>query len=242
MKKPLATLEQPPWFHPWEERQPEGPDGVVTLEEALEVPVLGPGSASPSTTPNPYDMSGGGSALVPPLSWAIDPQRSVFGWDAPDPPRHPQRQIQCNGLVISVDTEMAEIVELLNRSGIYTLTSCCEEENGYAHIMMALDASQEFLRFWLRSMKPQGWELPALASFQLRDAAWRAWMERKYPPPVPFSVDEHGHTYTTCWIFPSTQLAELRGPLCDALAQALRSRAGGRWSWAASLPGPIRHG
>jgi len=50
---------------------------VVTLDEVLEMPVLpGPGSASPSAVPNPYDMSGGGEALAPglglaeTLSWA----------------------------------------------------------------------------------------------------------------------------------------------------------------------------
>ncbi len=42
------------------------PRRVVTLDEILEMPVLpGPGSASPSSTPNPYDLSGGGSPLVP---------------------------------------------------------------------------------------------------------------------------------------------------------------------------------
>ncbi len=39
---------------------------VVTLDDVLEMPVLpGPGSASPSSTPNPYDLSGGGSMLAP---------------------------------------------------------------------------------------------------------------------------------------------------------------------------------
>ena len=72
-------LQQPRWLHPWEQALPEAPGGVITLREALEVPVLpGPGSASPSSTPNPYDMSGGGSALAPglglaeTLSWTTD--------------------------------------------------------------------------------------------------------------------------------------------------------------------------
>jgi hypothetical protein len=235
-----SALKPPWWLEPWGERQPE--DTGPTLEQVLEVPVLGPGSAFPSSTPNPYDLSGGDSALAPPLAWAIGPQRSAFGWDAPDPPRHPQSQIRCSGLVIQVDTELAEIVKLLNRNGISTLSSCCAEESGYGFVMLPLDAAQEFLRFWKGSMKPRGWKLPALSSLELRDASWRAWMERTYPPCVALSVDEHGHTYTTCWIFPAEQLAELRGPLCEALRQALRSRAGGRWSWAASLPGAIRHG
>lgn len=47
------------------------PRRVVTLDEILEMPVLpGPGSASPSAVPNPYDLSGGGSALVPGLGLA----------------------------------------------------------------------------------------------------------------------------------------------------------------------------
>jgi hypothetical protein len=106
-------------------------------------------------------------------------------------------------VIISVDSAIADIVELLNRNSIPSLTSCCEEENGYGFVMLPLAASQEFLRFWMGSMEPQGWELPALSSFELRDESWRAWMNEHYPPPVPFSVDEHGHTYTTCWRFPS---------------------------------------
>ncbi len=54
------TLQPPWWFHPWEERQPEGPGNAVTLDEVLEMPVLpGPGSASPTSTPS-LDMSGDG--------------------------------------------------------------------------------------------------------------------------------------------------------------------------------------
>ena len=55
------------------------PPRVVTLDDVLEMPVLpGPGSASPSAVPNPYDLSGGGSALEPglglaeTLSWATN--------------------------------------------------------------------------------------------------------------------------------------------------------------------------
>ena len=166
--------------------------------------------------------------IPPSLSWAIGPQRAALGWDALNPPRHPQTQIQCGGLVVNVDSEMARIVELLNRSGIPTLASCCEEENGYGYVMFALADSKRFLRFWETYMEPQGWELPAMSSFALRDGAWRAWMKKIYPPPVAFAVDEFGHTFTACWLFPAEQLEELRNPLCDALAQALRSRVGGR--------------
>ena len=56
-----STLQPPWWMHPWQQPLPEFPDGDVPLSKALEVPVLGPGSASPSAVPNPYDMSGGGS-------------------------------------------------------------------------------------------------------------------------------------------------------------------------------------
>ncbi len=227
------ALQEPCWLHPWQQPLPEFPDGDVPLSKALEVPVLpGPGSASPSAAPNPYDMSGGGGALAPPLSWAIGFQRPALGSDAPDPLRHAHSQIECNGVIVNVDSEIADIIELLNRSEISTLTSCCAEENGYGYVMFSLAASTRFLRFWERYMEPQGWELPALSSFELRDESWRAWMNKHYPPPVPFSVDEHGHTYTACWRFPSAQLAELRGPLCDALRQALRNSVGGRWSWA----------
>jgi hypothetical protein len=158
------------------------------------------------------------------------------------PVYHSQTEIRLGGVAISVDTEIAGIVELLNRNAIPTLSSCCEEEDGYGFVMFALDAAQEFLRFWTRSMRPQGWELPVLSSFELRDESWRLWMADHCPPPVPFSVDENGHTYTTCWAFPSARLAEIRGPLCDALRQALRSRVSGHWSWAAALPHPSRQG
>ncbi len=54
---------------------------VVTLDDVLEMPVLpGPGSASPSSTPNPYDMSGGGSALAPGLGLA-----GTLSWTAAIP-------------------------------------------------------------------------------------------------------------------------------------------------------------
>jgi hypothetical protein len=79
-------LQQPCWLHPWEQALPEAPGGCITLREALEVPVLpGPGSASPDSTPNPYDLSGGGSMLAPglglagALSWATTGRRPVTG-------------------------------------------------------------------------------------------------------------------------------------------------------------------
>ncbi len=79
-----STLQPPWWMHPWDERQPEAPDSVVTLDEVLEMPVLpGPGSASPSAVPNPYDMSGGGEALAPGLGLA-----ETLSWTTlhPSPP------------------------------------------------------------------------------------------------------------------------------------------------------------
>lgn len=70
---------QPTWWMPWDQPQPEVPEGGVPLSRALEEPVLpGPGSASPSSVPNPYDLSGGGSMLAPctdlagALSWTTD--------------------------------------------------------------------------------------------------------------------------------------------------------------------------
>ncbi len=62
-----------PWHEidPWEQAQPEVPDGGVPLSLALEFPVLpGPGSASPTSTPG-LDLSGDGlSPLSAPGSGA----------------------------------------------------------------------------------------------------------------------------------------------------------------------------
>ena len=65
------ALQQPCWLRPWEQAQPEVPDGGIPLSLALEFPVLpGPGSASPTSTPG-LDMSGDGlSPLSAPGSGA----------------------------------------------------------------------------------------------------------------------------------------------------------------------------
>ncbi len=73
------ALQEPCWLHPWQQPLPEFQDGDVPLSKALEVAVLpGPGSASPSSTQAPFDLSGGGSMLAPctdlagALSWTTD--------------------------------------------------------------------------------------------------------------------------------------------------------------------------
>jgi hypothetical protein len=62
-------LQQPCWLHPWEQSLPEAPGGGITLREALEVPVLGPGSNSgaPQYDPmsiEPPNIDPGGSLLA----------------------------------------------------------------------------------------------------------------------------------------------------------------------------------
>ena len=70
------ALQQPCWLHPWEQALPEIPGGDIPLEKALEVPVLGPGSAFPSSTPNPMSVEAPGidtgtSLLAELLHWKI---------------------------------------------------------------------------------------------------------------------------------------------------------------------------
>ena len=69
-------LQQPCWLDPWEQALPEVPGGGITLREALEVPVLGPGSNSgaPQYDPMSIEAPGidpGGSLLAEELSWKI---------------------------------------------------------------------------------------------------------------------------------------------------------------------------
>ena len=145
------ALQQPCWLRPWEQAQPEVPDGGVPLSLALEVPVLpGPGSASPTSTPG-LDLSGDGlsplsapgsgasvqngsmtAARVPRWSWAAPPiRRRVLGWDA--------RQIQLSALVddrwIFVDEGLEELVPALDNRhhNLQTITSCSRaHEEGVA--------------------------------------------------------------------------------------------------------------
>ena len=71
-----STLQRPRWLDPWEQVLPEIPGGGITLREALEVPVLGPGSNSgaPQYDPMSIEAPGidpGGSLLAEHLSWQV---------------------------------------------------------------------------------------------------------------------------------------------------------------------------
>ena len=68
-------LQQPCWLHPWEQALPEAPGGGITLREALEVPVLGPGSNSGAPAHNPMSVEAPGidpgGSLLAELNWKV---------------------------------------------------------------------------------------------------------------------------------------------------------------------------
>jgi hypothetical protein len=256
------ALQAPSWMYPWEE-QPEVPGGGLTLNEALEMPVLpGSGSASPTSTPS-LDMSGDGlSPLSAPgsgvslqngstmtarapgwassMSWSVPPfPRAVLGRNA----EHLQVPVLVNDMWIWVDKGLEELVPALNsRNNILTITSCSgePEEGATGYIMMPAESAIRFLKLWEQNANMIRAEAPRLTDFAIRDRDWVQEIHAEFPMPRLPQLDRDGHLFTCCWGFENSELRELVGPLVSVLKSevlargAFSKRRSARWSWAAS--------
>jgi hypothetical protein len=186
-------------FWVWKNILPESPGKANNVSNPMSV--VGPGV-------------GAGTSLASKLHWRARGETD-----------HQQVEIKVGESVVSVDREMAPLIQLLNSAGIPTATSCIGTAETWGYIMLiGVDSMQRFLRVWQRYLVPLGHPMPVL-EFTARDECWRADIHADYPFPRPVPADEEDLTYTAQWMDHAENVRELVPHLAWALRRHLRESA-----------------
>ena len=157
-----------------------------------------------------------GTSLAAKLNWTVRGETD-----------HQQVEINVGESVISVDREMAALVQLLNSAGIATATSCIGTAETWGYVMfIGADSAQRFAQIWHRYLVPLGYPIPEL-DFTARDRAWRSEIgsASAYPFAQAVPVDEEGLTFTARWREHREDMIEILPKLAWALRCHLRESA-----------------
>jgi hypothetical protein len=172
-------------------------------------------STSHGITPGPFGNTDPGtgrslmSSLVTSLNWAIGQTD------------HPQIPLRIGDAAVLVDRDMAELIDLLNRAHVETVTSCAGSEREFGYVMIAGIASiTRFTEFWQQRLVPLGHAIPTL-DFDARDSEWRDEIGVDYPFPQPVPVDACGLTYTALWKEYNYDMARIAPAVVAALREHL---------------------
>jgi len=173
-------------------------------------------SASHGFTPGPFGNTDPGtgrslmSSLVTSLNWATGQTE------------HPQIPLRIGDSAVLVDRDMAELIDLLNRARISTVTSCLGTEEAYGYVMIVgLSSILRFQQFWENHLVPLGHMQPTL-DFDARDAHWRADIGRDYPFAQEIPI-LGGLTHTAVWKEYSDDMPRMTPVICGALRRHLRA-------------------
>jgi hypothetical protein len=171
-------------------------------------------SPSNGITPGPFGNTDPGtgrslmSSLATSLNWATGMAE------------HPQVPLRVGNAAILVDRDMADLIDLLNRAGIASVTSCSGSEREWAYVMLVgLDSIKRFAQVWQAVLVPLGHAIPTL-DLDARNAGWRHEIGEAYPFPKPVPVDSFGLTYTAVWKEHDYDMARI----APVVVAALRSR------------------
>ncbi len=173
-------------------------------------------SASHGITPGPFGNTDPGtgrslmSSLVTSLNWAIGQTE------------HPQIPLRIGDAAVLVDRDMAELIDLLNRAHVETVTSCLGTAEAYGYVMiLGLGSILRFQQIWETCLVPLGHAQPTL-DLDARDSQWRADIGRDYPfaQEVPILG---GLTHTAVWKEYSDDMARMTPVLSRALRRHLRA-------------------
>jgi hypothetical protein len=178
-------------------------------------PWLSPGAAT-----TPCVASFGSEAECPPR-WERPNGFSPDFADTSKKADHPQTKIRVGEALVSVDQGMAELIVLLNRAGVATVTSCIGSEKVYGFVMIVgFDSVQRFMQIWERYLVPLGHAMPTL-DVDARDSEWRAEIGSDYPFAQQVPVDGVGLSYTTIWRNYTDDLALVMPALVWAISRYL---------------------
>ena len=177
---------------------------------------LGDDCPSSGTTPGPFGNTDPGtgrslmSSLVTSLNWAIGQTD------------HPQIPLRIGDAAVLVDRDMAELIDLLNRAHVETVTSCIGTAKAYGYVMiLGLGSILRFQRFWEDHLVPLGHMQPTL-DLDARDAQWRADTCRDYPVAQKMPI-LGGLTHTAIWKEYSDDMPRMTPVICGALRRHLRA-------------------
>jgi len=132
---------------------------------------------------------------------------------------HEQALVRLGDRAVTVDREIAPLIQALNDAGVHTLTSC---KDGY---VMFLEPDWRELRdFWRRNQPAIGAPVPSRTVADSRDAHWLRWMQAHYPPHFAIRLDRTGQVTTVCWLFDPDELREVMPALVRALQGKARAR------------------
>ena len=178
---------------------------------------IGPGNLS-DTPGSGIDLNSGAmmasraGSLAASLSWRVA--------GATD---HPQVQIKVGDAVVSLDREMADLIFLMDRAGIFCATSCTGSQEVWAYVMIVgLGSIVRFIQFWNTYLCPLGYAAPTL-DFDGRDSDWRAEVGAEYPFPRSVAVDGAGLSYTGIWREHWDDMVQMRPVVIQALQLYLRA-------------------
>jgi hypothetical protein len=175
---------------------------------------IGPADSTAPSCPNPMTVQAPGidtgTSLAAQLNWRVLGKAD-----------HQQVEIKVGESVISVDPEMAALVQLLNKAGIATATSCVGSIRTSAYIMLlGTNSAERFLQIWHRYLVPLGHPMPEL-EFTARDEEWRVEIGSEFPFPQAVPVDSAGLTSTCVWREHREDMIEILPKLLWALRRHL---------------------
>jgi hypothetical protein len=170
--------------------------------------------------PSPMDITNPGLATG--ISLAARLHWTVFGETD-----HQQVEIKIGESLTSGDLKWAdsEVLQLLDKSQIYSATSCIGTDETWGYLMLVgANSAVRFMRIWQRYLVPLGYPMPEL-DFTARDEEWRVEIGSEYPFPQAVPVDEEGLTFTARWREHREDMIEILPKLAWALRCHLRRSA-----------------
>ena len=182
--------------------------------------VLPDSAGQTHNVPTPMDITNPGLAIGTSLA-------AQLHWRVRGETDHQQVEIKVGESRISVDRLWAdsEVLQLLDKSQIYTATSCIGTDETWAYAMLiGVDSAQRFLQIWQRYLMPLGYPMPELG-FTARDEGWRVEIGSEFPFTQTVPVDEEGLTFTALWREHRENMIEILPKLAGALRWHLRGSA-----------------
>jgi hypothetical protein len=206
----MSSFDWWPWAR-WNEELGDDPNELGD-ERVPGIPMtIGPAESGPVGPGSGIDLNTGRMAAS--LNWDL---RKTD---------HPQTEIRVGNAAVLVDSDISDLIALMNSMGIRTVTSCRGDDRQWSYVMFAdIPSTQRFLRLWYRYLLPHGYELPVL-SFDLRDEEWREEVGGDFPFPQPIAEDHFGLSYTSCWTLHFEQLEEVMPVLLNVMRRGVRAQA-----------------